>query len=164
MSFILSANRNSENFDQLRKNWDDYQTHLKALQDKFPASAYEIATSSWWYQFDLPEAPHDSRLVAFRMGDYGAPTWDNQKGSWIEIELCSAYSGTILLRYPQVFNYDLKMAGDSLGIHGDWRYDEFCLTDDGHLLHTIEWADGATWRIIASDLQHRHIPPPDAEN
>lgn len=158
MSFILAANRDHDSLDEARKNWDVYQAHLEALKDSFPASAFEIATSSWWYQFDLPEAPHDSRLIAFRMGDHGAPTWDNQQFSWIEIELHSAYSGTIMLRYPIVYRYELRMAESSQGIHGDWRYDEFTLTDEGNLLHTIEWADGALWVIEASDLEHRHMP------
>jgi hypothetical protein len=164
MSFILSANRDHDSLEELRKNWEDYQSHLTAHKDKFPSSAFEIATSAWWYQFDLPEAPHDSRLVAFRMGDHGAPTWDNQQFSWIEIELHSAYSGTILLRYPKVYRYDMKMAASSKGIHGDWRYDEFALTDEGNLLHTIEWADGALWVIEASDLEHEHVPESGEEN
>lgn len=164
MSFILSANRDDNSIQDLEKNWKDYQASLAARKSEFPASAYEIATSTWWYGFDRPEAPHDSRLVALRMGDHGAPTWDNQQGSWIEIELHSAYSGTIILRYPQVYRYDLKMVDDSQGIHGDWRYDEFSLTPNVHLVHTIEWADGAIWVIEASDLQHRFISEPTDEN
>lgn len=158
MSFILASNRDHDSLEEARKNWHDYQAHLEELKDSFPASAFQIATSPWWYQFDLPEAPHDSRLIAFRMGDHGAPTWDNQQFSWIEIELHSAFSGAIILRYPTVYRYELKMAEASQGIHGDWRYDEFTLTDEGNLLQTIEWADGAIWVIEASDLEHRHIP------
>ncbi len=164
MSFILAANRDNNNLDEARKNWEEYQIHLEALKDRFPTSAYEIATSSWWYQFNLPEAPHDSRLIAFRMGDHGAPSWDNQQFSWIEIELHSAFTGTILLRYPKVYRYELKMTETSQGIHGDWRYDEFTLTDEGYLLHTIEWADGAVWLIEASDIEHRYIAEPNNED
>lgn len=164
MSFILSANRDNDSLEDSRKNWEDYRAHLQSLKDVFPRDAFDIATSSWWYRFSLPEAPHDSRLVALRMGDYGAPTWDNQQFSWIEIELQSASSGRILLRYPKVFRYELKMISDSHGIHGDWRYDEFTLTAEHHLLHTIEWADGASWSIEASDLQHRYIPDARLEN
>lgn len=164
MSFILSANRDFNKLEEFRKNWDDYQLHLIALKDKFPSSAFEIATSSWWYEFNLPEAPHDSRLITFRMGDHGAATWDNEGFSWLEIELQSAYTGTIILRYPKVYRYDLKMSGESQGIHGDWRYDEFTLTAEGNLLHTIEWADGAVWVIEASDIKHNYIPEPKDEN
>ncbi|MEM1084922.1 MAG: hypothetical protein AAGI48_12495 [Verrucomicrobiota bacterium] len=164
MSFILSTNRDHGSQDKLRTDWDAYVAHLRALEDRFPKSAYAIATSSWWYQFDLPEAPHDSRLIAFRLGDYGAADWDNHKFSWIEIELQSAYSGRILLRYPKVYRYNLGMDGESQGIHGDWRYDEFSLTENGHLLHTIEWADGAVWRIEASDLEHKHSAAPKGPN
>ncbi len=164
MSYILSANRDHDSFENACENWENYQSYLRALKDKLATSAFEIATSSWWYQFDLPEAPHDSRLNAFRMGDHGAPAWDNQKYSWIEIELHSAYSGTILLRYSNVSWYELRMSNESQGVHGDWRYDEFSLSAEGNLLHTIEWADGAVWVIEASDLKHQYIPEPqDAE-
>ncbi len=36
---------------------------------------------------------------------------------------------------------------------GDWLYDEFRLSDNGHLLHEIEWADGGRWLIEADDIE-----------
>lgn len=152
MSFILSAQRDVDDIQTGRVRWEEYQRYLQSRKARFPARAFEIATSDWWYCFDRPEAPHDSRLLSFRMGDHGAATYDNSAHSWIEIDLQSAYSGTIHLRYPMVYRYSIVMAGVSAGIHGDWRFDEFSLTDEDHLLHTIEWADGAAWSIEASDL------------
>lgn len=163
MPFILSANRDHDSPENSLKNWEDYQAHLTKNKASFPKSAFALATSAWWYCSDLPEAPHDSRLLAFRMGDYGASEWDNHQLPWIEIELQSAYSGRIRLRYPKVYRYELKMGGESPGIHGDWRYDEFSLTDGGNLRHTIEWADGAVWTIEGSDLEHKHVMGPGNE-
>ena len=49
--------------------------------------------------------------------------------------------------------------------HGNWRYDEFRVSELGHLLHEIEWAGarGAqrrsfSWLIEADDIDFRWIP------
>jgi hypothetical protein len=54
-----------------------------------------------------------------------------------------------------VFRYDLKLDPARHG-HGDWLYDEFRATEDGHVLHEIEWwAHGGTgsWLIEATDVE-----------
>lgn len=158
MSYILSINRDNDSVEEARENWSAYEAYLRKHESVAPRSAFRIAMSDWWYRFDAAEGPHDSRLLAFRMGDYGASSWSHQQLSWIEIELQSAHTGTILLRYPKVFRYQLNMTADSQEIHGDWRYDEFSLTGEGYLRHTIEWADGAVWVIDASDLEHSYTP------
>jgi hypothetical protein len=157
MPFILSDQRDPDDIEGSKKQWDDYQKHLHSLKSKFPKRAFEIATSDWWYCFDRPEAPHDARLLCLRMGDHQAAAYGNSY-SWIEIELSSAYSGTIHLRYPVVYRYSLVQAEDSAQMHGDWRYDEFTLTKEAHLIHTIEWRDGAVWTIEASDIHHSFKP------
>lgn len=40
--------------------------------------------------------------------------------------------------------------------HGDWRYDEFRVTDAGHLVHEIEWwaaGEAGRWLIEAGDVR-----------
>jgi hypothetical protein len=46
---------------------------------------------------------------------------------------------------------------------GDWLYDEFTLSPDGHIIHEIEWAgfphdEGSRWIIEASDIEVQWIP------
>jgi hypothetical protein len=56
--------------------------------------------------------------------------------------------------YPRVFTYSFQGADVALG-HGDWRYDEFRLDDDGRLIHEIQWSgrvQRATWLIQAEDV------------
>ena len=50
------------------------------------------------------------------------------------------------------------MSRDESGIHGGWRYDEFTLSDEGLVIHTIEWGDGPVWTIKATDLLHEYMP------
>jgi hypothetical protein len=77
------------------------------------------------------------------------------------IRLLGAYhDGYIEFHYPTVFEYRL-LAGTLGQGHGDWRYDEFRLDEQGRLIHEIEWAAyGAigTWLIVASDVHHKWIP------
>ncbi|MDB6069209.1 MAG: hypothetical protein JWL81_380 [Verrucomicrobiales bacterium] len=162
MSYILSTNRNTDDIAQFVKNWEDYKSHLLALGDRFPPSAYALACSDWWYSFTSPEAPHDSRLLGFGLGDHGAGTYEDMMGTWIEIKLQAAHGGNILIRYQNVHHYALQSNRSSRGLHGDWRYDEFTLTTDGRVKHTIEWAEGAVWIIEAEDVEHFFTPESSA--
>ncbi len=61
--------------------------------------------------------------------------------------------GIIELAYPKVFKFTLSYGGETG--HQDWRYDEFRLNDDGHVIHEIEWSgarDTGNWVIEASDV------------
>jgi len=155
MAFILSAQRHESDSAH---NWERYQAYLQSVRDRFPKNAFHIATSEWWYSFDEPSAPHDSRLINFTLSDRMADSEADGQFCSIKIELQSAYSGRIILHYPRVERYQLSMPGNnSSGIHGDWRYDEFSLSDGGFLVHTIEWADGPDWVITASELLHEYL-------
>lgn len=152
---MLSAQRGAPDFSV--QNWERYQAYLRSVRDRFPANAYQIATSEWWYSFDAPAAPHDGRLVNLTISDKWAESESEERFCSIAIDLQSAYSGRILLRYPKVERYQLTMPGyNASGIHGDWRFDEFSLSEDGFLVHTIEWADGPDWVITATELFHEH--------
>jgi len=39
-----------------------------------------------------------------------------------------------------------------------WRYDEFRLSENGHLLQEIEWATGSRWLIEANDVEFNWRP------
>ena len=57
--------------------------------------------------------------------------------------------------YPTVHAYRVDLTRSSQG-HGDWRYDELRLSDQGYLLHEIQWANagsGASWLIEAKDVE-----------
>jgi hypothetical protein len=59
-----------------------------------------------------------------------------------------------------VFTYRLDAWEGEQG-HRDWRYDEFRLSEAGHLLHEIEWAGAnstSRWLIEASDVEYTWEP------
>ncbi len=71
----------------------------------------------------------------------------------LEIRLLGAYHDRhILLRYPRLFSYSMQTATCDKGL-GDWLYDELRLSDGGHLLHEIEWANRSRWLIEADDIE-----------
>jgi hypothetical protein len=83
----------------------------------------------------------------------------------IRVVLLGAYHDCrIELTYPKVYSYRLGSRDSGAGA-GDWRYDEFRLTDDGRVIHEIEWASGpergANWLIEATDAQFKVVPMPD---
>jgi hypothetical protein len=44
--------------------------------------------------------------------------------------------------------------------HRDWGYDELRMSDDGRLIHEIEWCgprQTGTWMVEASDLEFRWV-------
>jgi hypothetical protein len=71
----------------------------------------------------------------------------------------------IELTYPKVYFYRFGSRDSGTGA-GDWRYDEFRLTDDGRVIHEIEWAfgpaRGASWLIEAADVQFKVLPMQNA--
>jgi hypothetical protein len=79
----------------------------------------------------------------------------------LQVRLLGAYhDGHIELRYPKIFSYALNITRGERG-HRDWRYDELRVSDNGRLIHEIEWHGPhgqGTWLIEASDLDFRWIP------
>jgi hypothetical protein len=76
--------------------------------------------------------------------------------------LAAYHDGYIEFFYPEVFRYLLDSPSCARGL-GDWLYDEFRLSPNGHVIHEIEWSgfstsEGSRWIIEASDVSFRWIP------
>jgi hypothetical protein len=79
----------------------------------------------------------------------------------LSVRLLGAYQDRYIeLRYPRVFSYRLNIDDGKLG-QRDWRYDEFRLSERGHLIHEIEWSGlhpTGSWIIEASDIEIDWVP------
>lgn len=79
----------------------------------------------------------------------------------LKVRLLGAYhDGFLELHYPRVWSYRLNIDHGEGG-HRDWRYDEFRLSDNGSLIHEIEWCgfrDAGTWVVEASDVEFSWLP------
>jgi len=79
----------------------------------------------------------------------------------LRLRLLGAYhDGYIELLYPRVFGYRLNVEHGEMG-HRDWRYDELRVSDQGRVIHEIEWWGSKVkgrWLIEASDVQLQWVP------
>ena len=88
---------------------------------------------------------------------------DGERITTIRTRLLAGYhDGYIELFYPRVFKYQIQSPSCVRGL-GDWLYDEFTLSPDGHVIHEIEWAglpdcEGSRWIIEASDIEFQWVP------
>lgn len=159
--YILSAQRDTPP-ERAHEPYHDpfpaYDAYLAANRGRFPPGAYALATGAWWYDPRDPRCPHDAWLEAAILREPAEGERHEIRTTALSVRLLGAYhDGHIELAYPRVFAYGMD-ARDTAGGHGDWRYDEFRVSDRGRLIHEIEWADGATWLIEADDVEYRWIP------
>jgi hypothetical protein len=157
MTYVLAQQRDSD----VATAFENYRAYLHGNRTAFPSSAYALATSDWYFDFADRRCPHDSWLESVTIADPSSGSRHELRSSTLIVRLLGAYhDGHIEFVYPEVQAYDLSMINLNQG-HGDWRYDEFRLSETGRVIHEIEWAtfgDTGRWLIEASDVFHRWIP------
>jgi hypothetical protein len=138
-----------------------YREYLESKKKIFPPSAYALAISDWYFNPVDHRCPHDAWLESFAVLEHSSGDRHEIRHCSMTVRLRGAYhDGFIEIRYPQLFAYSLSVSPESRG-HGDWWYNEFRVSDEGHLIHEIEWAPGPeyrSWVITASDMEFRWIP------
>lgn len=163
MAFILTEQRH----DEVSRGgaFLRYREYLRSLRERFPAKAYGLATSDWYFSFEDHRSPHDARLDSLMIGEKASPASGSGEPISLLIRLLSAYhDGYIELHYIDVGRYELALGPDSSAVgfgHRDWRYDEFRLSPGGRVEHEIEWwgsSQTARWLIEAADVEHRWVP------
>jgi len=161
VSFILDAERSAD----VVAAFERYREYLQSVRDSFPASAFELASSEWYFTPSDHRCPHDSWLEEVVLSESSSASRPEQRSTSIRVRLRAAHHDDFIeFHYPQVFRYFLDSSNVSRG-HRDWRYDEFRLSDAGRLLHEIEWCgafDTGRWLIEASDVTFHWIPSHDS--
>lgn len=157
MTYILAPERDEDPAGAFER----YADYLRRESARFPRRALELATSDWYLGMTDHRAPHDAWLLSASFEESGRD--DRQQERAIALRLCllGAYHDQELeFYYPRVFAY--RFWGDDVQLgHGDWRYDEFRLNEDGRLIHEIQWsgkAERATWLIHADDVVFTSLP------
>ena len=144
-----------------RGSGERYSAYLARNAARFPKRAFELATSEWYFNFFEHQCPHDAWLEHVRIDEPSEGERHEKRCVSLTITLLAAYhDGFIQFRYPRVHRYRILGASVPEG-HGDWRYDEFRVTDDGLLEHEIEWSGpspGDSWVIVADDVEFKWTP------
>lgn len=161
MSFILSNERDAGPA-KLSEAFEAYRRYLASNRARFPVGAYALASSDWYFDANDHRSPHDGWLESITLEEHGTGARRATRSNSIRIVLLGAYHDCrIELIYPKVYSYRLGSRDSRTGA-GDWRYDEFRLTEDGRVLHEIEWirghAHGTSWLIEADDVQFKILP------
>jgi hypothetical protein len=165
LTFILAAERHPSRdvaaADVVTRAFSAYRLYVASHRDRFPASAFALATSEWYFDFRDHRCPHDAWLDTVRIEEPAMGERHERRVVAIRARLLGAYhDGHIEFYYPRVWKYQLALADGEHG-HRDWRYDEFRVTDEGRVTHEIEWSglhDTGRWLIEASDVQFTWIP------
>lgn len=160
MALILSAQRNGP-AGTVNEAFRRYAEYVDANTSRFPPGAFELATSSWYFDASDHRCPHDAWVESLEISESGERGRQDVRIVELRVTLLGAYhDGRITLRYPKVYGYEIRFVGGDRG-HRDWLYDEFRLSEAGHLVHEIEWAGPAEtgrWLIDASDVEFIWTP------
>jgi hypothetical protein len=159
MVFILEADGRTED------GFRGYRNYLETVRNVFPASAYKIARSDWYFDSRDRRCPHDAWLETFELHEVSTGQRSEGRTLSMSVRLLGAYHDRYIeLRYPRVFSYGLNISSGESG-QRDWRYDELRLSNRGNLIHEIEWYGShatGSWIIEASDLEVDWVLKPGA--
>lgn len=151
--FILSDQRNSN----VTEAFNAYAQYLNSKREIFPKNAFELATSDWYFNPERSGCPHDAWLESVVIAEPSEGEHHEIRNNTIKIELLAAYhDGIIIFEYTGLIAYKFACSKTADG-HGDWLYDQFRISDDGKLLHEIEWEYG-NWEIEAADVLYSWKP------
>lgn len=139
-----------------------YTEYLERNRSRFPAAAYDLATSGLLFDARDPNCPHDGWLEWARFEEPSEGERREIRSLSLRLRLLGAFHDRYIeLFYPQVFSYAMSNPCSAAG-HFDWRYSEIRLSDKHNVIHEIEWAGApglhAHWLIEASDVQMQSFP------
>jgi hypothetical protein len=148
MAYILTKDRPQNSLEEWQSGWSNYWAYLESVNDRFPRSAYEFASAPWHYDFSDHRSPHDGWVEELLIREPAAGERQEKRSLEIVVRLFAAYhDGHIELKYSGVQTYELTSTVSSVSGHGDWLYDEIRLSNNGLVLHEVEWSRGGLWLI-----------------
>ena len=155
MAFILSEQRDQD----CEAAFLNYQSYLSENRHRLPSRAKSLIDSDWYFTFTR-QSPHDAWLKEVTVSEIDDDAEIAPRFVTITIRLLGSYhDGEIIIRYPRIYSYSLAVSDASTG-HGDWRYDEFRISERGRLIHEIEWwgKEARNWIIEADDVEYSWCP------
>ena len=152
--FILSGERDEDVIAAFKR----YKKYLISVREQFPPNAFKLAYSDWYFNPSDHKCPHDAWLEQAILDEASSGERHEIRHTELKLTLLSAYHDyQIFITYKGVTGLNMHGVGLNKG-HGDWRYDEFRISDEGLLVHEIEWRQykmQSTWTITAEDIEYR---------
>lgn len=137
-----------------------YRAYLRTIKNWLPPETYAYAAAEWHYD-DGRRGPHDAWVESLQILEGPAREGASGRDTEISIRLLSAYQDRILeYLYKGVTAYTLigptpHRPRPSSGGHGGWLIDEVRLSEEGLVIHEIEFSNGCSWVITCRNLVHR---------
>lgn len=159
--FILSKDFDDENprdFPYVDVRYEEYRKYLDSISDKLLSSAREFALADWRLDFMDHKCPYKSWVKQLKL--FKEPTDEQKQEQILQIEtrLLSAYrDGYLDLKYKKVNRYSL-VKSSSWYRHWYWIYDEIRLSENGLVLHEIEFSNQTNWLIECEDIEFIWTP------
>jgi hypothetical protein len=143
-----------------------YRRYLESVRDRMPPNAFEFAFAPWHFDSDDHRCPHDTWVESLTIKENASGSRSQYRNIQIDLRLLGAFhDGHLELSYKEVKKYELitpsefEMPPYNVG-HGDWLADEVRLSDEGLVIHEIEFARGSRWLIECRDITFKWCPKP----
>lgn len=146
--------------DEIRKCFEEYSKYLDRMKNVFPPRALEFATAAWHWNGEDPRCPHDAWLEKLEITEESIEPAGSKRNLLIKAKFLGAYhDGIFTITYHDVRKYvlnneRLKYSVNLGNGHGDWLLDEVYLDDDNLVVHDIEFANNAQWKVYCGDLEY----------
>ena len=168
MAFILSTDlpdADSNIFlERQHEHWKKYKHYLLNIKHKLRPATREFALAEWHYDTSDPRCLHDAWLESVTLQESAISDDLQDRRQVIVIRLLGAYhDGHIELTYHEVSSYTFDQPyrwvqeGMVNRCHGDWLVDEVRLSDNGKIIHEIEWENRGHWIVECGDIKYSWI-------
>jgi hypothetical protein len=159
MAFVLPDDIPPNDHAAFTQAWQQYHAYLAAQRERFPASAYALATAPSHYDHNDPRCPHDAWVETLLIAEAAEGERQQFRSLGITLRLLGAYhDGHIQLTYDTVQAYTLHKPIANVLAHSDWLVDELRLSEQGQVVHEIVFASGARWLIECADIRYEWQP------
>lgn len=157
MAYILTRDLAGIDHIAFKRKFDEYFSYLKSVKEKLPQEVFDFAMASWHYDFSDHRCPHDSWVEYLNIIELSSGERRRNREIEIKVRLLGAYhDGYLDLIYKGVQTYALAKKDGTW--HGDWHRDEIRLSEEGLVLHEVDFIGGDHWIIVCRNIEYKWIP------
>ena len=154
--------------NNMGSRWSEYKDYLETIKDKLPPDGYLIGSNYWRLGMSSPGNFHDSWVEKVVISE--EPTEGRRhriKAQHRRLDIFVRLLGSYWDRYHELHYFDVQSYalffgpedGERTAVpHSDWLIDEVRLSDNGYMIHEVEFRSGARWLIECKDFTYKEKP------
>jgi len=150
----------NDSYDLIGQKHQAYERFLLDNKGRFPAEAFDYAIADWHYDPQDHRCPHDAWVESLCISETRQDGQSKSKLSARILLLGAYHDGQIEISYSDLteYNFSLHQEASSKHGHGDWLIDEIRLSENGRLIHEIQFWPGSTWVVECVNLSYSWHP------